>query len=69
MQAPILLLCTLTWLRPLAHTICSHIHVPLLPTLLHTKVTALVKGHGDVTLAIGDGANDVGMIQKAHIGK
>ncbi len=32
------------------------------------QVTALVKGHGDVTLAIGDGANDVGMIQKAHIG-
>ena len=36
--------------------------------LQKAQVTALVKGHGDVTLAIGDGANDVGMIQKAHIG-
>ncbi|GFH12108.1 phospholipid-transporting ATPase [Haematococcus lacustris] len=31
-------------------------------------VTGLVRSHGDVTLAIGDGANDVGMIQRAHIG-
>ena len=31
-------------------------------------VTALVKKSGDTTLAIGDGANDVGMIQEAHIG-
>lgn len=36
--------------------------------LQKAQVTALVKSHGDVTLAIGDGANDVGMIQKAHIG-
>lgn len=32
-------------------------------------VTALVKTTGDTTLGIGDGANDVGMIQEAHIGK
>jgi hypothetical protein len=31
-------------------------------------VTALVKSTGDTTLGIGDGANDVGMIQEAHIG-
>jgi hypothetical protein len=36
--------------------------------LQKAQVTALVKSWGDVTLAIGDGANDVGMIQKAHIG-
>lgn len=36
--------------------------------LQKAQVTALVKSHGDVTLAIGDGANDVGMIQQAHIG-
>ena len=30
------------------------------------EVTALVKSHGDITLAIGDGANDVPMIQKAR---
>lgn len=32
-------------------------------------VTALVKSSGDTTLGIGDGANDVGMIQEAHIGQ
>ena len=36
--------------------------------LQKAQVTALVRSRGDVTLAIGDGANDVGMIQKAHIG-
>ena len=36
--------------------------------LQKAQVTALVKSQGDVTLAIGDGANDVGMIQQAHIG-
>lgn len=36
--------------------------------LQKAQVTALVKSWGDTTLAIGDGANDVGMIQKAHIG-
>ncbi len=37
--------------------------------LQKAQVTALVKSSGYTTLAIGDGANDVGMIQKAHIGK
>ncbi|GMH35862.1 hypothetical protein BSKO_03730 [Bryopsis sp. KO-2023] len=32
------------------------------------EVTSLVKKKGEVTLAIGDGANDVGMIQEADIG-
>ena len=34
------------------------------------EVVGLVKqsNKGDITLAIGDGANDVAMIQKAHIG-
>ena len=32
------------------------------------EVTTLVKNQGRVTLGIGDGANDVGMIQAAHIG-
>ena len=33
------------------------------------QVTRLVKmGTGETTLAIGDGANDVGMLQEAHIG-
>lgn len=36
--------------------------------LQKAQVTELVRSHGDTTLAIGDGANDVGMIQKAHIG-
>ncbi len=36
--------------------------------LQKAMVTQLVRNHGDTTLAIGDGANDVGMIQKAHIG-
>ena len=31
-------------------------------------VTALVKSTGVITLGIGDGANDVSMIQEAHIG-
>lgn len=32
-------------------------------------VVRLVKNHlGEITLAIGDGANDVNMIQEAHVG-
>jgi len=36
--------------------------------LQKAQVTQLVKSRGETTLAIGDGANDVGMIQRAHIG-
>ncbi|GLC46227.1 hypothetical protein PLESTM_001842700 [Pleodorina starrii] len=36
--------------------------------LQKAQVTKLVRSKGDTTLAIGDGANDVGMIQSAHIG-
>lgn len=36
--------------------------------LQKAMVTKLIKEAGFVTLAIGDGANDVGMIQAAHIG-
>ncbi|KAF5839585.1 HAD-like domain-containing protein [Dunaliella salina] len=36
--------------------------------LQKAQVTMLVSKAGDVTLAIGDGANDVGMIQAAHLG-
>ena len=32
------------------------------------QITEMVKKSGAVTLAIGDGANDVGMIQAAHVG-
>lgn len=32
------------------------------------QVTALVKGTGRRTLAIGDGANDVSMLQEADVG-
>jgi len=38
-------------------------------TYFEHQVTRLVKeGTGKTTLAIGDGANDVGMIQEADIG-
>ena len=37
--------------------------------LQKAQVTTLVRSTGFITLAIGDGANDVGMIQRAHIGK
>ena len=36
--------------------------------LQKAQVTNLVKQSGLICLAIGDGANDVGMIQMAHIG-
>ena len=32
------------------------------------KIVKFVKSHGKITLAIGDGANDVNMITAAHIG-
>lgn len=36
---------------------------------MKAKIVKLVKGFkGSLTLAIGDGANDVGMIQEAHVG-
>ena len=47
---------------------CTSVVCCRVSPLQKAQVTALVKSHGDVTLAIGDGANDVGMIQKAHIG-
>ena len=31
-------------------------------------MVTLVRKEGFITLAIGDGANDVNMIQKAHVG-
>jgi phospholipid-transporting ATPase len=37
--------------------------------LQKAQVTKLVRSKGDTTLGIGDGANDVGMIQSAHIGE
>ncbi|KAG2438842.1 hypothetical protein HXX76_005382 [Chlamydomonas incerta] len=36
--------------------------------LQKAQVTGLVRSTGSITLAIGDGANDVSMIQRAHIG-
>lgn len=46
---------------PVFSSIIVPIHTP--------QVTRLVKeGTGKITLGIGDGANDVGMIQEADIG-
>jgi phospholipid-translocating ATPase len=39
-----------------------------LDILQQLQVTRLVKRSNKVTLAIGDGANDVGMLQEADIG-
>jgi P-type E1-E2 ATPase len=36
--------------------------------LQKSEVVRLVKESGVVTAAIGDGANDVAMIQEAHVG-
>jgi phospholipid-transporting ATPase len=54
--------------RPQVSTKCAAVVCCRVSPLQKAQVTALVKSWGDVTLAIGDGANDVGMIQKAHIG-
>lgn len=47
---------------------CKSIICCRVSPLQKALVTKLVKESGVVTLAIGDGANDVGMIQAAHIG-
>jgi phospholipid-transporting ATPase len=47
---------------------CSAVICCRVSPLQKALVTGLVKAAGRVTLAIGDGANDVGMIQAAHIG-
>ena len=42
-----------------------------LNSVMHLQIVHLVKHSGSgkpVTLAIGDGANDCGMIQEAHVG-
>lgn len=52
--------CTVTQVQPHSTSVTSA-NLPQVATLLKRKV-------GAVTLAIGDGANDVSMIQAAHIG-
>ena len=47
---------------------CASVICCRVSPLQKALVTGLVKDSGRVTLAIGDGANDVGMIQAAHIG-
>lgn len=47
---------------------CTSVVCCRVSPLQKALVTGLVKDSGRVTLAIGDGANDVGMIQAAHIG-
>ena len=49
-------------------TQCSAVICCRVSPLQKALVTTLVKDSGRITLAIGDGANDVGMIQAAHIG-
>ena len=49
-------------------TKCSAVICCRVSPLQKALVTQLVKDSGRITLAIGDGANDVGMIQSAHIG-
>ena len=47
---------------------CASVVCCRVSPLQKALVTGLVKDSGRITLAIGDGANDVGMIQAAHIG-
>jgi len=47
---------------------CSTVICCRVSPLQKSQITGLVKKNGHMTLAIGDGANDVGMIQTAHIG-
>ena len=49
-------------------TSCAAVICCRVSPLQKALVTKLVKDSGKITLAIGDGANDVGMIQAAHIG-
>jgi magnesium-transporting ATPase (P-type) len=49
-------------------TSCKAVVCCRVSPLQKAQVTTLVRRSGRVTLAIGDGANDVGMIQSAHIG-
>jgi phospholipid-translocating ATPase len=52
-----------------SHQICLFGWQRKFPFSLAVQVTRLVKsGTGKITLAIGDGANDVSMIQEADIG-
>lgn len=61
-------LCSLLVLSLQVSLRCAAVICCRVSPLQKAQVTALVKSKGDVTLAIGDGANDVGMIQKADIG-
>ena len=57
-QESLLLICKL----------CNSVICCRMSPLQKAEVTKLVKDTGSVTLAIGDGANDAGMIQSAHVG-
>ena len=46
----------------------SSTDIIVLPLMLPSFLRLVKEGAGQVTLAIGDGANDVSMIQAAHIG-
>ena len=48
--------------------LCNSVICCRMSPLQKAEVTKLVKDTGSITLAIGDGANDAGMIQSAHVG-
>ena len=48
--------------------LCNSVICCRMSPLQKAEVTKLVKNTGSITLAIGDGANDAGMIQSAHVG-